>query len=46
MKITEKQVYMLLEIAKNSIKLVDNNGEIFTFNDKKPLKLVNEILNQ
>jgi len=45
MKITEKQVYMLLEIAKDSLYIQDN-GKLFSYSPEQRCAIINEIISQ
>jgi hypothetical protein len=47
MRVTNKQVLMLLQIAQDSLSLKDCSGlRIFTFDTESRLNLVNTIYNQ
>jgi hypothetical protein len=46
MKLSSAQAQCLLQIAIDSIKLCDNSGNIFIFDDKVRRKLVNDIIQQ
>lgn len=45
MKINERQIYMLLEIAINSLSIQDN-GKLFSYGQEQRCAIVNEIISQ
>jgi hypothetical protein len=46
MKLSDKQALMLFEIAKNSLRIKDDSGMAFSFDDKTRLDLINAIFTQ
>jgi hypothetical protein len=46
MKLSEIQAILLLDIAKDTLKIPDDFGMIFHFDKTKRTQLVNEILKQ
>ena len=46
MRISEAQIQNLLQIALGSLKISDNAGHMFIYNDKQRFELVKDILSQ